>query len=268
MDFLDILEGLEVKQKYFYILFSLNNRNIENYSISEVGNIILLRKTNDINKLINEFPLKDINTNEIDSFSWDELQYEILQLTKNLLDSDYTKIFKSSLFKYFLNGKNDGNVVSNKADNFQSFVKFFNHNVTSFINDGMDELEEKYRAFSLLILSIAYFEYYLQINYTGPQPEDEIVNEYIKLPFFQGYFTDEALSSLLNVDGQKAYNVIKFPHFLILAHSIIQCLSMNEIEIPTIHWWLSRIACIIIIFSSTFRSNNIIRFSSIFNKYH
>lgn len=167
--------------------------DVESFNLMDLADHIILHNKNAIDELIKSNPriLKD--NDDCEDIDFRSLECEVLYLSKCILEAKYTKVFSSPIFQIFLTQKSAIHTISKNISNFPSFVNMLEHEVNTFLNEGMSKLQEKYRGFLLLLLSVSYLEYYLQINYTGPLPEESEMQKYTNVKYFEEYKRKEVV---------------------------------------------------------------------------
>lgn len=153
----------------------------------DLADYVIVRNKNGIDELFKSNPRVLEDDDDCEDVDFRSLECEAIYLSKCIVESNYSKVFLSPIFKSFLTQKSSIHSISKNLSSFIGFVNMLQHEVNTFINEGMNRLQEKYRCFLLLLLSISYLEYYLQINYTGPLPEEAEMEKYTNIKYFEEY---------------------------------------------------------------------------------
>lgn len=161
--------------------------DVESFNLIELADYVVLHNKNAIDELIKSNPRVLTDDADCEDIDFRSLECEVLYLSKCILEANYIKVFTSPIFQSFLTQKSTFHTISKNINNFPSFVNMLEHEVNTFLNEGMNKLQEKYRGFLLMLLSISYLEYYLQINYTGPLPDESEMQKYTNVKYFEEY---------------------------------------------------------------------------------
>jgi len=157
---------------------------------------------------------------------------EATTLARQLVDADYVTIFNSDFAKKILR---TDKAVDTIERGHKDLNEFWELNVEEFLKvDRADEYPVK--EFQLVALGVACLHAFLQANYTGPFLDFDSL-QLLPVSIRSQDHIHSLLLASLNIDGERPYQLIPHPTYLVLASALLN----RHSDLVTAPWWRARV---------------------------
>ena len=139
---------------------------------------------------------------------------EIFEIAENLIKAEFEKIIKKEENQLFFPKNLDATLQ-----------------ITEHLSKYSDTKEYEAQAFKIVLLGVAVFGCFKQMNWTGPELKLDIESELSK---------EKVINELFIEGGESVYDYIRLPHFLLLARSILSYPYSVSAHFYSVPWWATR----------------------------